>query len=312
MIHYFSDMSFSDLYRMPHLFDVVKEFTGNCYLYAGALCRCSHAEWKKESASTKTSKYLVTESRARISEALVMCARNGDDGNLLITQCMRAAARRGLKRGVVRVRLYASRKKLRLCSPRQVNMMDAAARSGNMSLIRYLEREYVPMSRMTMVEGVHAPNSVEVVRWLMDKDKGCVPKEAEEEAAKIGNLPVLRVFKFRPFSPGGFGGRVMTLSGMSGCTDTVDFVRTEGGCKLTSDVLGMAALKGHLNLIKHVRRLRVEWDDRVCWLAAYNGHLDVIKWARSDGCPWDPYWNLQVARQRKQPHVEEYCKAEMS
>lgn len=304
-------MSFHDLRRIPHLFDLVREFTGNsCYLYVGALCRDSRADWEKR--LTKTSKYLVAESRARISEVLRTCARNGEDGNLLITHCMRAAAYRGLKRSVVRVRMYASRKRLRLSSPRQVNMMDAAARSGNMSLIRYLEREYVPISRMTMVEAVHAPNSVEVVRWVMDKDKGCVPKEAEEEAAKIGNLPVLRVFKYRPFSPGGFGGRVMTLSGMSGCTDTVDFVRTEGGCKLTSNVLGMAALKGHLKLIMHVRRLGVKWDDRVCWLAAYNGHLEVIRWARSDGCPWDPYWNLQVARQRKQPHVEEYCKAELS
>lgn len=304
-------MSFSVVSTNPDLMKIIRGFSGDfCFLYMGCLSRLHVREWKK-SMPTKTLKHLVTESRSRISEVVVMCKRSEEhDGNLLITQCMRAAGRRGCKRGVVRVRLYSQRKKLRLCSSRHLNMMDAAARSGNISLLRYLyEREFVPISKMTMVEAVHAPNSVKVVRWLMDK-KCLVTEEAEEEAAKIGNLPVLRVFKYRPFSPGGFGNRVMTLSGLSGCIDTVDFVRTEGGCALTPDVLCMAALKGHLALIKHVRWMGVDWDDRVCWMAAYNGHLDVVQWARSQHppCPWDS-WTLKVARQREHPNVVQYCEA---
>lgn len=151
-------------------------------------------------------------------------------------------------------------------------------------------------------------NSVNVVRWLMEKDEGRVPEEAEEEAAKIGNLPVLRVFKNRPFSPGGFGTRVMEYSGLSGCIETVDFLRTEGNCSLSPVVLCMAAFEGHLELVQHLRRLGVEWDERVCWMAAYKGNLNVLEWVRSQEppCPWD-LWTWNVAVQRKHPRVIQFC-----
>jgi len=298
-----------------NLMGIIRDFYGEfCYLYIGGLSRRHRAMWKSTSPPTRTltSKYFVTESRDQISDEVRVRKRDEkNDGNLFITECMRSACRIGFKRGVVRVRKYCARKKMRLSSSRNLNMMDVAARSGNMSLMRYLHlREFVPISRMTMVEGVHAKNSVEVVRWLMDKDEGCVPEEAEEEAAKIGNLAALRFFKYRPFSPGGFGSRVMTYAGLSGCIETVDFVRTEGGCSLSPVVLCMAALKGHLELIQHLRRLGVSWDDRVCWMAAYNGHLNVIEWVRSQEppCPWDSRWTLRVAEQRKHQEVVKFCK----
>ena len=307
----------------PNLMGIIKGFLEEfCYIYVGGLSRHHRYMWKSTSplTPTKTFKYLVTESRSRISEvvrAKKLEAEN--DGNLFITECMRSACRVGFKRGVVRVRKYCARKKMRLSSSRNLNMLDAAASSGNISLMRYLhEREFVPISKMTMVEAVNAKgvegdrwsNSVKVVRWVMEKDEGCVPEEAEEEAAKIGNLPALRVFKYRPFSPGGFGSRVMAYSGLSGCVETVDFLRTEGGCSLNPIVLCMAAFNGHLELIQHLRWLGVSWDDRVCWMAAYKGHLNVLEWVRSQDppCPWDS-WTLSVAKQRKHAHVEEFCKS---
>lgn len=287
----------------------ITDFYGNSYLYLGCLSKQHVEVWKSTSLEPMTAKYMVTLSRSRISELVTTRKRKHiSDGNLLLSECMRSAARRGDKRGVVRVRQYAARKKMRLSSSRLGNAMDAAARSGSLSLMTYLlDREFVPMGKMTMVEAVHAPNSVEVVRWLMGR-KCLISEEAEEEAAKIGNLPVLRVFKNRPFSPGGFGNRVMSYSGLSGSIPTVDFVRTEGGCKLTSVVMYFATVGGHLELIKHLRRLGIAWDDNVCWMSAFHGHLRVLEWVRSQDppAPWD-YFTLNVAKIRKHRHIVKYC-----
>lgn len=308
-------------FKIPHIAPVMKlihDFHDQAFLYFGGLSHYHRREYLSTSPPT-TKMYLVGESRRRISEIVRYLKKKQadveseseivNDGNLLLTKCQMDAARRGLKRNVVRLRLYFARKGMRFCSSRQLNMMDAAARSGSLSLLTYLsETEFLPTGKLTMVEAVHAPNSVEVVQWLLARD--ClVPEEAEEEAAKIGNVEVLRVFRYRPFSPGGFGQKVMAMSGLSGSIETVNYLRgEEGGCLLTPYILVMAAMKGHLELIQHVKTLGVAWDDRICLVAAYFGHLNVIRWVRSQTppCPWDS-WTLRVALNRNHKGVVQFC-----
>ena len=318
------------------LMKLVHEFYGqHSYIYIGCLSKGTAQAWSSWTSSKtnsktksktksktnpkkppilapKTAKHLVTMSRSRISELVREQKRKrdlgDDDGNLLITECMKTAGLKGYKRGVVRVRKYCARKQMRLCSQRQVNMMDAAARSGSLSLLRYLKREYFPLGKRTMVEAVHAPNSPAVVRWFLTNTKCKVPEEAKEEAAKLGNIGVLRVFNEFD-SCRGFGFKVMELSGHSGSIETLDFLRGPGQGRLTPLMLGRAAMKGHLEFIKHVRGLGVAWDDRVCWMAAYYGHLHVLEWVRSQNppCPWDG-WTLRCAIHRKHHHVVQFCR----
>lgn len=301
-----------DLMKIIHGF-----YPQDSYLYLGCLSTATAKAWsswtKSEPKSKpKTAKYLVTMSRDRISELVREQKRKRDledvdDGNLLITECMKAAGLKGYKRGVVRVRKYCARKKMRLCSQRQVNIMDAAARSGSLSLLRYLKREYIPVGKMTMAEAVHAPNSPDVARWLLSNTCCKVPDEAKETAAKMGNVGVLQVFDEFDGSRG-FGYKVMEVVGDSGSIETFDFLRGQGQGRLTPLVLGRAAMRGHLELIKHVRGLGVRWDDRVCWMAAYYGHLHVLQWVRSQNppCPWD-WWTLRCATHRKHEHVVKFC-----
>ncbi|CAM9103115.1 unnamed protein product [Sphacelaria rigidula] len=306
------DMSVSAVLGDFHLFRIIKEFYGtDSYLYLGCLNKSFHEAWQTNSHpktspkyAKRTSKHMVTESRRRISR---LVHETRVEGNLLITQCMRAAAWRGDLRGVIRVRLYAKRRGLRLASRRVVPMMDAAARSGSVELLEYFKKGYYAMGVSTMVEAVHAPNSVEVIRWLM-KNKCELDEDAEVEAAKTGNIPALRVFS-QVFKFRGFSEKVMTYSGLSGSRDTVNVLH-ESGCNLDASLISMAALKGHLDLVKYLRGLGCPWDPRVCWMSAYGGHLEVLEWARSQNppCPWNSL-TFKVAVDRKHKRVVEYTKA---
>lgn len=285
--------------HIPHIWQSVKEYYGvNSFLYLGLLSREHHREWD---SPKKTSKRMVTESRRRIS-ALVRDP-NRLEGNLLLTQCMRAAARVGDIEGVKRVDMYARKKRLRLSSGRVVSIIDAAARSGSIILLKYLVRRCA-IGKSTMMEAIHSgKNSVEVVTWLME-NKCSFDDEVEVEAAKIGNLEVLKVFSERNLFPG-FAQRVMTYSGVYGSIEVVRFL--EEWCNLSSDLFSMAALKGHLELVKYLKSQGCPWDDRVTWMAAYNGHLELLDWARSRGCPWTVL-TITAATHRRKTDVLEYAR----
>lgn len=291
----------------PNLMSRIREFYGlNSYRYLGCMSDAHVEQWV---GPKKTSKHLVTESRRRISRLVEEIRRDPDvDGNLLITQCMRSAARKGDLRGVIRVHLYAKRCSMRLSSVRVVPMVEAAARSGSIELLEYFERLHYAMGVSTMIAAVRSENSEEVLKWLMDRKCMSVDDAVESEAAKIGNFPALKLLSER-FKFPGFSAKVMTLAGQSGDFDTVNFLH-ECGCKLTTDLIAMAAMRGHLELVKYLRGLGCAWDARVCWMAAYRGHLDVIEWARSQNppCPWNSFI-LRVAVQKKRERVVEFLMA---
>ena len=47
-----------------------------------------------------------------------------------------------------------------------------------------------------------------------------------------------------------------------------------------------AALFGHLEVVKYLRRLGIAWDEWTCASAARGGHLELLKWVRANQCPW--------------------------
>lgn len=52
-------------------------------------------------------------------------------------------------------------------------------------------------------------------------------------------------------------------------------------------VCALAALHGHLDVIKYGRKHGCIWDETTCNHAARGGHFDILKWVRENGCPWD-------------------------
>ncbi len=58
----------------------------------------------------------------------------------------------------------------------------------------------------------------------------------------------------------------------------------------------IAALNGHLHIIKYLKEIGYELDEYVCSFAAFNGHLNIIKWARENKCKWndETYFNAKT------------------
>ena len=293
-----------DVFHDPHMLGHIREFYGeNSYFY---LCftKGISEEW---GASVCTGRHLVAESRNRISQ-IERFPPKSVESNHMLTLCMRAAALKGNVDGVARIRRYCERRHIRLSSPRSVPVMDAAARSGSIETLEYLFRHHNLVGTPTMMEAVHSDNSVEVVRWLMDhKGEWEFNDDVEVEAAKIGNIGALEVFSQREKFPG-FAEKVLKYAGVSGSIDLVNYlVGAERGLK--PPVLCMAAMKGHLHLVMHLREtLRCRWNATVCWMAAYFGHLHVLQWLRGQNppCPWDSMV-LRVAKQRNHSEVLKFA-----
>ena len=49
----------------------------------------------------------------------------------------------------------------------------------------------------------------------------------------------------------------------------------------------IAALNGHLEVLKWARGNGCPWNKQTCSYAAINGDLEVLKYARENSCPWD-------------------------
>lgn len=89
--------------------------------------------------------------------------------------------------------------------------------------------------------------------------------------------------------------------------------------------IAAAANGGHLDIIKYLRKIGVQWDWQACanaanivlkWVrtngcpwsvhtcanAGSSGHIQVLKWARTTGCPWN--LNAQCSRIAINGHFE--------
>ena len=52
------------------------------------------------------------------------------------------------------------------------------------------------------------------------------------------------------------------------------------GYVVPSVFYNVAALNGHLEVVKYLRKLSIRWHVLTCNFAAKNGHLGLLKWAR--------------------------------
>ena len=57
----------------------------------------------------------------------------------------------------------------------------------------------------------------------------------------------------------------------------------------------IAAIHGHLKILKWAREIGCPWDEYICMYAAQNNHLEILKWARENGCPWNKYTCMSAA-----------------
>ena len=55
---------------------------------------------------------------------------------------------------------------------------------------------------------------------------------------------------------------------------------------LDNDTFALAALSGHLDVIKRLKCSGFEWDSEVCSNASLGGNIEILIFALENGCPW--------------------------
>lgn len=283
--------------HIPQVLELIREFYClNSFMYIGCLTKQISREW---GGIKQTALHLVSMSRRRISRLFWNPPRRMTRP-VMMTWFLRCAALKGYLPGVKRIMRYCDRTETRLSSERLVPVMDSAARSGSIEVLDYLDSYYYVVGTSTVVQAIHSPNSVEVVKWLLDGDKYKFDEfddVVEVEAAKAGNIEVLKIFSARKRFPG-FAEKVMKYAAASGSLELVRFL-DEKDCTIGASSLCMASMMGHLHVVMYLRERGCPWDTRACWLAAYFGHIGVLKWLREENppCPWD-FRTAKVAKER--------------
>ena len=77
---------------------------------------------------------------------------------------------------------------------------------------------------------------------------------------------------------------------------------------LDKDEIADAALHGHLEVVKYLRKLGISWDESTCSHAAKNGHLELLKWCRANQCPWN-VWTCRLAAKNGHLELLKWCRA---
>lgn len=285
-----------------NLMELIRSFYGDkSLMYLGVLSPYQSRAWRSPKI---TSRHHVVESRRRISRV----TRDPRMKNTLprfVTKCIQAAVTKGDLKGVRRMEMYRRRRGITPSSVKGFGGMDAAARSGSLPLLDHFQQGGYPTGTSTMVSAMRSENRVNVAKWLISND--CkVDEDAHVEAANIGNVTLLKMFSRRK----NFGGFSQKALRHAGSIATVEFLLDTGrhSPHLTPRVIAMAALKGELDLVKHLKDRGCDRDERVCWVAAYGGHIGVLKWARSQRppCHWD-CMTVKVAKNRKHPGIVKYA-----
>lgn len=51
-------------------------------------------------------------------------------------------------------------------------------------------------------------------------------------------------------------------------------------------MMGSAAMRGHLHVVRGLRERGYPWTTEICVLAARSGNVEMLKWCYLNGCPW--------------------------
>ncbi|KAL6076959.1 Ankyrin repeat domain-containing protein [Balamuthia mandrillaris] len=208
----------------------------------------------------------------------------------------------------------------------QHNTIAAAARKGQLEVVRWLHEERGREWAEDICAEAARHGHLEVLKWV--REQGC-PWNADVclQAALNGRVEVLRwaleqgcpagVWTFRGAAESAVAGEGLSLDLVDvrrssrewGLEDVamgtgawvplgqrrVRVCSTQWGALLscplqhcqTSRLCRVWFQGGHLEVLKWARENGCPWDKTVFMMAAARGHLEVVKWAHENGCPWD-------------------------
>jgi hypothetical protein len=133
----------------------------------------------------------------------------------------------------------------------------------------------------------------------------------QQIAGRVADVPTLRAARELGLQ---LTDEVLIGAAESGSTLKLQWLHTDHGCKLPSDICDYAAFSGsidtlrwlkghgavfraatcacaatraHMHVLQYLRDEGCEWDANACHGAAERGHLLTLQWLHERGCPWD-------------------------
>ena len=150
----------------------------------------------------------------------------------------------------------------------------------------------------TSIDSVLASVSCAALYLHSEEESGCdfCAKSLFDTAAKEGKLEILKWGADSGYELNTILDKdTIANAAMNGHIEVVKHLRTVG-IEWDSDTCAYAAMNGHLQLLKWARAENCPWDARTCSKAAMNGHIKLLKWARVNGCPWDDHTCYRAAK----------------
>lgn len=93
-----------------------------------------------------------------------------------------------------------------------------------------------------------------------------------------------------------------------GSVSLLKWAREQHKCPWNKWTCDVAALCGHVGVLKYAHEHGCHWDEWTCVCAACGGHLGALKYAREHGCPCGSK-TRSYADASRHPHILEYLHA---
>jgi len=187
------------------------------------------------------------------------------------------------------------------------NLCAAAAHCGNLDILIWLrcppadcyqEQNTCPWDKHTC-EYAAMQGHLDIIKWARSQNPPCPWGSLVcQQAAGEGHLEALQWLR-DPETGGGAcdwdASECAYDAAGGGHLETFKWICAWDGFMQESDLCSAAAMRGHLDIIKWVRRRALPgngwWSSLPCSDAAEHGHLDVLKWLRDPetgggSCPW--------------------------
>lgn len=189
--------------------------------------------------------------------------------------------------------------------PIQMGTMERAVRSEDIDTMSWCERYGCRLTKDVMYTGVCTKNT-DVVGWLVSK-RCPYSGQSFEKAAEMGNIQMLKYFIMSSFYSSKTGSKSIEYAGRNGHIETIKFLLSYG-FPIGDAAPGLASLGGHIEVLEFFyERGYCQMDNTaVCYMAAMNGHLELLKRAREMGFQWDSL-TTRMAKNRKHLDVLEYA-----